>query len=228
MIRGVWCGVVLLGIIGVAAALGRSLWTADLVHRAEPHRERIMRALHRDDPFALRRAEELERMDGRFAAHPYATLLHVVPGALFLILAPFQFSSRVRSRHIRFHRWSGRLLVVVALVTASTALYFGLGMPYGGWGEASAIALFGGLFLVAVGRAVVAIRRRQVARHREWMIRAFAVAIGVSTIRVAGPVLDIALTPAGVAPPVLFVLSLWTGWAITLGAAEVWIIRTRP
>ena len=227
-IRGLWCGVVLLGMIGVAAALGRGVFPADLTSGAEPFRQRLLRALHREDPFVLQRAEELRLVDSRFAAHPYATLLHVLPGGIFLVLAPFQFSSRVRNRHIRFHRWSGRLLVVVGSVAALTGLYFGLLMPYGGRGEATAVALFGGLFLAAVGRAFVAIRRGQVACHREWMIRAFAVAIGVSTVRVVAAVLDITLTPAGFGPKAIFVLSLWTGWAITLGPAELWITYTRP
>jgi len=46
-------------------------------------------------------------------------------------------------------------------------------------------------------------------------------------MRVIGSVLDIALTPAGLRPPAL-VLSLWTGWVITLGVAEFWIGYTRP
>jgi len=225
---GLWGGVVLLATIGVAAAVGRSVFPADLITRAEPFRQRLLHALHREDPFALQRAEELYLVDSRFAAHPYATLLHVLPGGIFLLLAPFQFSSRVRNRHIRFHRWSGRLLVLAGLVAALTGLYFGLLMPYGGPGEATAIALFGGLFVTAVSMALAAIRRHQVARHREWMIRAFAVAIGISTVRIVGAVLDLTLTPAGFAPPAIFVLSLWTGWAVTLGAAELWIGYTRP
>lgn len=80
---------------------------------------------------------------------------------------------------------------------------------------------------MSVSLAVVAIRRGQVARHREWMIRAFAVALGISTVRVVGTVFDVALTPAGVPPPEVFVLSLWTGWTLTLAAAEAWIRYTR-
>jgi hypothetical protein len=35
------------------------------------------------------------------------------------------------------------------------------------------------------------------------------------------------LTPAGLPPPELFVLSLWTGWTVTLAAGELWIRYTR-
>ncbi len=227
MIRLLWCGVVLLVLIGLGVAVGRAAFPTVFITRVEPVRVRMMTVLHRDDPFASQRAEILDRFDSRFAAHPGPTLLHILPGGIFLALAPLQFSARIRRRHIRVHRWSGRLLLLAGCVTAVTALYFGLLMPYGGPGEAAAIALFGGLFLVAVTRAFIAIRRHQVARHREWMIRAFAIAIGISTMRVVGVALEIAFTPAGLPPRALFVLSIWTSWAITLGAAELWIRHTR-
>jgi uncharacterized membrane protein len=226
--HALWCGVALLVIVGVGAAVGRGVFPGDFATRADPVREHVLGTLHREDPFLAQRSKELDRVDRRFAVNPLATLLHVLPGGIFLVLAPLQFSSRIRDRHIQFHRWSGRILVLAALVVAVAGLYFGLLMPYGGLGEAAAVAFFGGLFVVAVVRAFLAIRRRQVARHREWMIRAFAIAIGISTVRVVGAIFDITLTPMGLRPPAVFVLSLWTGWCITLGAGELWIRYTRP
>ncbi len=218
----------MLVLLGTAAAIGRAVFLDDFVTRGEPFREQALSALDRNDPFLAERVEEVRRFDGRFAAHPLLTLLHVLPGAILLILAPLQFSRRIRSRHIQFHRWSGRVLMLATLIIVSSGLYFGLLMPYGGPSEAMAAALFGGFCLAAMGRAFLAIRRRQVARHREWMLRAFAIAIGISTIRVAGGVFDIALTPAGYRSQEIFVLSLWSGWLLTLGAAELWIRYTRP
>lgn len=227
VVHALWCGVVVLVIIGVGAAVGRGVFRADFATRADPVRQKLLAALHREDPFLAQRAKELDRFDDRFAANPLLTLLHILPGGLVLILAPFQFSSRIRRRHIQFHRWSGRILVLAAFVAAIAGLYFGLLMPYGGVGEVTAVAFFGGLFVVAVGRAFVAIRRQQVTRHREWMIRAFAIAIGISTVRVVSAVFDMALTPLGLRPQDLFALSLWTGWAISLATGEFWIRYTR-
>jgi uncharacterized membrane protein len=223
-----WCCVALLVIVGVGAGVGRGVFHADFATRVDPFREHVLGALHREDPFLSQRSKELDRVDRRFAVNPLATLLHVLPGAMFLILAPLQFSSRIRDRYIQFHRWSGRVLVLAAFVVAIPGLYFGLLIPYGGLGEVTAVAVFGGLFVFAVGRAFLAIRTRQVARHREWMIRAFAIAIGISTVRVVGAIFDLALTPAGIRPPAVFVFSLWTGWCLTLGAGELWIRYTRP
>jgi uncharacterized membrane protein len=226
--RCLWGAVGLMMTIGVAAAILRGVFPGDLGARTDPVRQRVLRSLDRADPLASSRAAEIRRFDSRFAAHPVLTFLHILPGGTFILLAPLQFSSRVRSRHIRFHRWLGRGLVIAALISGLTALYFGLLIPFGGLGEGTAIAVFGGLFLAAVSRAFVAIRRHQAARHREWMIRAFAIALAISVIRLIAAVLDIALTPAGFRPDEIFVLSLWSGWIVTLGAAELWIRYTRP
>jgi len=225
--RAAWSGVVALVIVGVAGAALRLVHPADSGTRLEPVRQQILEALHVAQPLHSERAAELDRFDSRFAAYPLATLLHVLPGAIFLLLAPLQFLTRGRPRYARLHRWSGRVLVALGVVIAGTALFFGLLMPYGGAGEALAIALFGGLLLVALTTAVVAIRHGRVAEHREWMLRAFAIALAIATVRVAGAIFDIVLTPLGLNPRAQFVLSVWAGWVITLGIAELWIRHTR-
>ena len=80
---------------------------------------------------------------------------------------------------------------------------------------------------LALARAVRAVRRGDVTRHREWMIRAYAVAIGISTTRVVGAALDLALSPVGFRPRGLFVLAIAAGWSLTVAAAELWIVGTR-
>lgn len=222
-----WSVVIPLVALGVAAAIARTVFIADLGTRLEPFRQRTFDALHWIDPLVLQRPAELARFDGRLAAHPVLARLHVGAGALFLILAPFQFSPWVRQRFIRFHRWSGRMLLSLAFITGSSALYFGLVVPFGGLFEAIAITIFDGLFLLSITRAFVAIRRLQVARHREWMIRGFALALAISTVRVVEALLDLGLSQAGIPAADVFVISIWSGWALTLGATELWIRHTR-
>ena len=90
------------------------------------------------------------------------------------------------------------------------------------------IAAVGIFFLYAMATAFMAIRRGEVVRHREWMIRMFAIALAISTVRLIGGPIDFVLTPYGVSPADLFVLSIWTAWLLTIGAAECWIRYTRP
>jgi len=218
---------VLLALLGVAAATLRTTFPAAAAARVEPVRTQLFERLHLVDPFADERPAELARSEGRYAPHPWLIVTHSVAGGLFLLAAPFQFSRRIRRDHLRWHRWSGRVLLLLGFPFVLTALYFGVLIPYGGPLEALLVAIIGALFMTSATRAWLAIRRRDIARHREWMLRMFASAISISTVRAVAVPLDLALTVAGLHIRTIFVITLWAGWILTLGAAELWIRRSR-
>src|SRR5436190_113460 len=89
---------------------------------------------------------------------PAADCAHVVPAALFIALIPLQFSRRIRARSPRWHRWSGRLLLLVAIPVALSGLFFGVVIPYSGPKESFAIVPFAVLFLWSGVRGFLAIR----------------------------------------------------------------------
>lgn len=236
VIATVWITVVVLAAVGLVAALGRTWGVVEGIRGPQP-----APALSRLDEWNLRGTAvlldaepgtaaherflaESRTMLGKFNRHPWATLLHVAPAAVFMVLAPLQFSRRIRSRHVRWHRWSGRLLVALGVPIGLTGLYFGVLMPFGGLTEATGIAFFGLIFLFALVRAFVAIRRRDTATHREWMIRMFAIAVGVSAVRLAG---SIFLLTTREGPVAWFGYTVWIGFSATLVAAELWIRATR-
>jgi uncharacterized membrane protein len=222
--RAAWAAVVLLVAIGVAAAIGRSVFVHSFAHRAEPIRERMMHSLGREN--VTYREEDLTEVDTKFGRWPAITLLHVVPGGLFLLLAPLQLAGGFRDRHRRIHRRLGRVLMIAAMISAACGLFFGLYHPLGGWLEALGIVTFGALLFVCAIRGWVAIRNGHVEVHREWMIRTFAVALAISTVRVMVTAFDI----AGLMTPHLrgmFTVSIWSGWLLTVGLAEIWIRHTR-
>ena len=119
----------------------------------------------------------------RYAEHPVLAYLHIGPGLAYLVVAPVQLSTTVRQRFRRAHRVAGRVAVGAGLVSALFGIVFGLLYPWGGALEASAATVFGAYMALALTEAVRRIRRRDVAGHRRWMIRAFAVSLGVATIR---------------------------------------------
>jgi hypothetical protein len=83
--------------------------------------------------------------------------------------------------------------------------------------------LFGAFFLFALGKAVWHIRRKEVALHREWMIRAFAVGLAVATIR---PIIGMFFATSritGLTPREFFGTAFWIGFTVQLMAAEAWI-----
>jgi uncharacterized membrane protein len=222
-----WSGILLLILVGVAATVNRTVHVTDAAVRLELARQRILPSTPRFIPDPAARMREVTDFDAPFALHPRTARLHVLTGAAFLLLAPLQFVTPIRRRYARVHRWTGRALLVFGCLTGLSGLYFGLLMPFAGPRESAAIALAGGLFFLSMARAFLAIRAGEVARHREWMIRAFAVAVGISTVRVMGGILDTTLTPAGFSVREIFVGSVWLGWVVTVATAEIWIRRTR-
>lgn len=163
-----------------------------------------------------------------FLDYPTIVALHVVLGAFYLVFAPFQFVRSIRSRHIGYHRRMGRVLVAVGLVVGATALFIGLVIPYSGWAESVLIGLFGSLFLFALGKGFVHVRAGRVALHREWMIRAFAIALAIATQRVIFiPSLFVVGDPT-YGQIVTLSLAAWSAALIVHSSlAEVWIRFTR-
>ena len=167
---------------------------------------------------------QLTALDDLFARYPILTLVHIVPGLFFMLLGPWQFSATIRARHVRWHRWNGRIFVYCGVVIGVSALLMSFGMPaIGGVNQAAATTLFGAFFLVALGKAVWHIRRKEVVLHREWMIRAFAVGLAVATIR---PIIGIFFATSrvsGLTPREFFGIAFWFGFTVQLMAAEAWI-----
>jgi uncharacterized membrane protein len=161
----------------------------------------------------------------RYVQHPRVAILHIVPGLLFLSLAPLQFVPLIRRRRITVHRRLGWLLVASAVTSGVFALIAGFRLPaYGGATTQSAAVVFGAIFLFSVTKAVRHIRRREIAHHREWMIRAFALATGVATVRV---VVGLLVVLGGYRFVEAFGPSFWVGFSVNLLVAEAWIRKTR-
>jgi len=147
---------------------------------------------------------------------------------LFLAFAGFQFVKSVRSRHPGYHRWMGRILVSTGMVVGATGLFIGLVIPFNGWIERVYISIFGTLFLVALAKGFLHIRAGRVALHREWMIRAFAVALAIATMRVIFlPAVALVGDPTDEQSTVLSASSFIEAFVLHASLAEVWIRLTR-
>jgi uncharacterized membrane protein YozB (DUF420 family) len=120
----------------------------------------------------------------RYAAYPWLAYAHILPGAVYLSLAPFQLWRGFRNRNLKRHRRIGRVALVAGLTGGVFGVLFGFFQSFGGTLQASATVVFGLWFLTALLVAYRAVRRRDITTHRRWMIRAFAVGLAVGTIRI--------------------------------------------
>jgi uncharacterized membrane protein len=202
MTRAVWIAVILLAIIGIVTAT---------------HRAGALLTRESADP-------KSPIPEGGFFAHRLLTLVHVIPGLLFMILGPLQFVRGLRSRRPRLHRWCGRVFVAAGLVIGTSALRMSFLKTIGGANETAATTLFAIVFLVSLVKAFIHVRRCEFALHREWMLRAFAIGLAVATIR---PIVGIFFAFRRLSPREFFGIAFWIGFTLHFIAAEIWINYTR-
>jgi len=109
--------------------------------------------------------------------------LHINGGTLALLMGPWQFWTGLRQRHLRIHRWTGRLFLLG--VSAGIAGSIGLAVT-STYGWAFGVGLMGlaSAWLATTAMAYVSIRKGLVALHKEWMIRAYVVTFAFVFFRV--------------------------------------------
>lgn len=102
-------------------------------------------------------------------------LPHAVAGVTALLLAPFQFSARLRRRSLRLHRVLGRLYVAGVAVAAPTAIPVAIILGPPSLVMAATVQSCGWLVTTAV--ALYCVRRGDIRQHQEWMIRSYPFAM---------------------------------------------------
>jgi len=160
--------------------------------------------------------------------YPLWGVAHFLPGLMFMLLVPVQLWAGFRTRHRVVHRWSGRVLVAVGIFLGLSGVAFPFFMPERVFSERVVMSAFFLLFLFFLSKAFIAARRRDFARHREWMIRWFAIGLGVTTQRVLLPIF---IAVVGVTDVrsfwEIFVTATWLAAAIQVLIAEWWLHTTR-
>jgi uncharacterized membrane protein len=163
--------------------------------------------------------------DHRFADFPLPLVVHIVGSATYALVGILQFVPRFRSRHMTWHRRAGRVLALSGLAVAGSALWMTLfyeAQP--GTGDVLFVLrlIVGSAMASCLVLGFTAIRHRDIAAHRAWMIRAYALGLGAGT-QVFTEGFGGALLGTGTLQGDL---AKGAGWVINLAVAE-WAIR-RP
>jgi predicted membrane protein DUF2306 len=115
----------------------------------------------------------------RYESFKWWLLPHAVFGAIVLLVAPFQFSDRIRQRFTKAHRVMGRLFVFGVFVLAPLGAYIQyyqerMGMPR----SFTVLATVDALMLIgASALAGLFAYKRKIALHRQWATRSYAIAL---------------------------------------------------
>ncbi|MEO7752000.1 MAG: DUF2306 domain-containing protein [Terracoccus sp.] len=164
--------------------------------------------------------------DPRFTTTPVPVVLHVAAVIGYTLIGAFQFSATLRARHPGWHRRAGRVTVGLGLVVALSALWLTVVLPRKvGTGDVlhTARLVVGTAMAASLVLGLRAIRRRDVTRHRAWMLRAYALGVGAGTQTLTVGV-GSALFGRGV---IRTDLMLVAGWVVNLAVAETLIRRRR-
>jgi uncharacterized membrane protein len=164
--------------------------------------------------------------DDRFDRIPVALVVHIVGAFVFALVGVLQLAPQFRRRHWAWHRRAGRVVAVAGLLVAASALWLTLVYaPKPGTGDLLYVSrlAFASLMAASLVLGVAAIRRHDVAAHRAWMIRAYAIGLAAGTQAFTEGFVE-ALFGTG---EVRSDLAKLAGWLINLLVAE-WAIRRPP
>ena len=171
----------------------------------------------------------VNNFDIRYIQHYFVAGVHLLFGLIVYVFAPFQFMTSIRKRFIGFHRWSGRAWMISGAAAGFTGAFFGVVWPFTGHQGVGLLqtginAIIGPYTLFCLYKAYSNIRARNFGEHREWMIRTFALMLGVATQRVLMIILTV-FTGIGREP--MFAPAMIAGMIINIVVSEYWIAWTK-
>ena len=163
-------------------------------------------------------------MRATFEAHDrLAIYTHVFLSALALSLGPFQFMTGLRTKRPALHRWSGRVYVIAVLIGGLSGLFVAFN-AFGGLVARVGFSCLAIGWLFTGARAYLAIRAGDIATHRAWMVRNFALTFAAVTLRFWLPGLVVVGFPMAVAYPIIG----WLCWVPNLVVAELILQSQQP
>lgn len=111
--------------------------------------------------------------------------VHAIGAAAITLGGLLQLVPMVRQRFPSFHRWTGRMFIVLAWILAIGGLWLvWIRGTYLSMASAIAISLNAVLILGFTALAVRAARAGRIAEHRRWALRSFMMVSGVWFLRV--------------------------------------------
>jgi uncharacterized membrane protein len=155
----------------------------------------------------------------------YALWAHLGGGLTALLIGPIQLWLGQTRQRPQAHRVLGRIYIGAAVLSLSGASYLIAKELASDWVFAGGLLGLACAWTVTTGLGYLAIRRRRIQQHREWMIRSYVVATAFVFFRVFVDLLHAfgVHSPKGVQTPEELKLAAWFCWSIPLLMAEVCI-----
>ncbi len=164
---------------------------------------------------------EITDGNARFFANPLPVVVHIIGATVYSMLGAFQFVPRLRRGRPSWHRIAGRILVPAGVLAGLSGMWLALSYPRPE-GDVIVRLVFATLMVGSILLGLLAILRRDIPRHRAWMMRGYAIGIG------AGTQLFVFLFAgifAGEPDETMTIVLMAAAWVINLAVAEIAIRR---
>ncbi len=144
-------------------------------------------------------------------------LVHVASAVIAMIAGSVSLVLGVRQSRMVIHRWAGRLYVVAVVISglAGVPLSF---TATGGILAIGGFLLLNHAWLKTTLMSYRAARGRDIALHRTWVVRSYAITFANMTVHI----LTTALTGIFDSHATAYTVAIWIGWPINVAIAEVW------
>jgi hypothetical protein len=163
---------------------------------------------------------QMAGMDTSFASHAALTMAHIIPAAIFVVVASIVLLRRSRSE------WLERLFFSLGVITGLTAYAMSV-YSIGGWIERSAVLVFDTWFLFGLGRAWRFKTSGDTMQERNWITRAVGTLLSIATTRPVMGVFFATSSLTHLAPNQFFGVAFWIGFSINTIGVELWVRSRR-
>ncbi len=148
---------------------------------------------------------------------PFIFPLHMITGALALVLLPIAYALRHNSR---WHRPIGRIAALDVLISGVTAFPVALIAPVTAW-SAAGFSAQATMWLVLLALGIHNIRRRNIAAHRACMLLMAATTSGAIFFRVF---LALWAKYGSIRQfDTFYAIDAWIAWMLPLGVCAIWL-----
>lgn len=144
--------------------------------------------------------------------------VHVAAAVAALASGGLALGLGLRKQHWVLHRWTGRGYVVAVLISATAGIPLAF-TATGGAPAAAGFLVLNGVWLRTVAGTYRLARRRDLAKHRAWAVRSYAVTFANMTFHL----LTTSLTGPLGGRSAAYTVAVWLCWPVNLLAAELFL-----
>ncbi len=152
---------------------------------------------------------------GAYRAAFYA---HILSAPLVLFIGLILLSEYVRRRHGGWHRWLGRIQVVVLLFFVLPSSVVMSRHAFGGWPAGLSFLLLSAATASCAIVGVVHACRRRYDQHRRWMLRSYVLICSAVALRLISGTAGLVGVPS---PEQTYIVAAWSSWLFPLAACEI-------